>query len=315
MSSFFVVQVKSGRELFVKDMMMKAFERSCIHHVKAIYAMESYTNVIDQFDSLADALKEEQVSEYLHFKRIKYYVQKLREIIYDNQHTEQDTLNMLESYQQDIREVTARLKAMRNSQMTIVVKGYILIETVDTHNTLPVDLWHTIKSIPNVIGFPSRYNVPVQEVQTFFEQIEMTEQIEVELNEVQLTLKEFQLLERNLLEQVNDVANPMNETEMEDILKHVSTTETVEEQLTAIVAEIEMNRSSHISTQKIKRLLSNVKSKVVQNKSYLCMPLALYKELYQYSFPKHFTKRFFLQQIQTYIQSIINQTSPPVLTT
>ena len=51
----------------------------------------------------------------------------------------------------------------------------------------PDNLWHLVKSVPNVTGIPSKYNIPQEEVDAFFQQVDVTPEVELQFEELLLS--------------------------------------------------------------------------------------------------------------------------------
>jgi len=198
MGSFFVVQVQTGSEIESKEMLKVILDRAGNNDVKAIYAMETYTEVINNTTTISELteLDEYGISDYLHIKRIQSSITNLRTSCDRLKESMcEDSASLLESYQKQIRSLTKVLQNARKNTTKIssLLKGYILIETSVDYSFLPSELWHLIKSVPKVVSIPSKYNVPIEEIESFFENFDMTPQIEVEFD--------------NLLSSVDDIRN------------------------------------------------------------------------------------------------------------
>lgn len=118
-----------------------------------------------------------------------------------------NSIELKQEYQKQIKHITAKVKNIRDTTRKIgsVLKGYILVEVDQTFDYLPNHLWHLIKSIPKVMGIPSRMNIPQDEIDAFFEEVEMSNEIEMQLDEV-LAFERAKQEEDKLIQQLNQNA-------------------------------------------------------------------------------------------------------------
>lgn len=244
MSSFFVVQVQTGYEIEAKEFIEATLNRLKNNTVKTIYAMETFTQISN--DNVLDfsELNSEEISEHLYAKKVQAILTSLRNSYDDLKKSNTDeTHDLLESYRESIRELTKQLREIRlnTKKVSSLLKGYILIELKDNLFTIPSELWHIIKSVPKVIGFPSKNNVPKEEIDYFFENIDLTPKIEIELDDI-LTFEEKVNAESELIQKVNEegiVGTPiekeiLNELDQLDVL---DTEEVIEEGIKCLTTD------------------------------------------------------------------------------
>src|SRR5690554_2159700 len=171
MGAFFAIQVQTGQEIQVKDMMEKVLSRFCWKEepiIKSIYASETYTETIKSdkinFDSIEMSLNKDDTEKYIHYRKLQSHVNNLK-IAYDALGTKDSELK--KSYKESIRNINAEIRKMRKQgikKMKSVMDGYILIELVPNSHYLPDLLWHAIKQIPKVINILSKWSIPQEEV-------------------------------------------------------------------------------------------------------------------------------------------------------
>ena len=209
MGSFFVLQVHTGFEIEAKEMLQNVLTRTNNRTVKCIYAMEKADSVYRTSKDLDElcGLEHEEISEYLHVKRLQAGISNLRHACDAmKRYDDTNTLEMLDSYRESIRTLTKHLREVRerNKKVGSVLSGYILIETHSDASRFPSDLLHAVYSIPRIIGLPSKNNVPQEEVDSFFMQIDTTPEIEIELDELS-NMEEIEQQKQELLQQANEV--------------------------------------------------------------------------------------------------------------
>lgn len=305
MSSFFVVQVQTGFEIEAKEFIQVTLDRLKNNSVKTIYAMETFTQISDDALDFSE-LNPEKISEHLYAKKIQASLTSLRNSYDDlKESNTEGTHDLLESYRESIRELTKQLREIRlnTKKVSSLLKGYILIELKDDVFTIPAELWHIIKSVPKVIGFPSKNNVPQEEIDFFFENIDLTPRVEVELDEI-LTFEEKIEAEAELIQKANkeEVTGTSIEKEILnelDKLQVIDTEEIVEENI------------EHLSADE-KKLFRNFKVEKTKNKEKVYMSAKLFTTL----FPKwksrnesryRFKQRDFLMRLKEFIQELTSQ--------
>lgn len=305
MSSFFVVQVQTGFEIETKEFIQVTLDRLKNNSVKTIYAMETFTQISDDALDFSE-LNPEKISEHLYAKKIQASLTSLRNSYDDlKESNTEGTHDLLESYRESIRELTKQLREIRlnTKKVSSLLKGYILIELKDDVFTIPAELWHIIKSVPKVIGFPSKNNVPQEEIDFFFENIDLTPRVEVELDEI-LTFEEKIEAEAELIQKANkeEVTGTSIEKEILnelDKLQVIDTEEIVEENI------------EHLSADE-KKLFRNFKVEKTKNKEKVSMSAKLFTTL----FPKwksrnesryRFKQRDFLMRLKEFIQELTSQ--------
>lgn len=312
MSAFFVVQVRTGFEIDVKECLKAVLNKHQNHEIKAIYAMETYTQLLKDESSvqLTEKLSKDDINVFLEVKQIRQGISNLRnsvKLLKENNNGEEDTLRLIESYQKEIRELTNKLKEYRSSskQIQSLLKGYILIETANDYNYLPNHLWHLVKSVPHVIGFPSRYNVPKYEIEMFFESIDLTPQIEMEFNDLLITVEELETIKNALLIQSNNSNEPIhinelhNRMDLENEINNLSHYLALHEKTSSITSIQNFLSSIRIKT----RCFSRTKKEIVQIPFFVFKQL-FFKQLFT-NFSFQCTKQEFIQRIRNYIESSI----------
>lgn len=274
--AYFVIQVRTGAEIEAKEMLKSVLLRSSDSMVKAIYAMETFTEIIRMDNTSVDlsALNNEDISDHLYVKRIQAGLNNLRTAC-DNLKVYKDanSLALLGSYKDSIRELSKQLREARKESKKIssVISGYILVELNVNFHYFPDNLWHLVKSIPNVIGIPSKYNIPQEEVDAFFHQVDAS--LEVELQFEELLSDEDIVEERNqLLYEANNVVGSPEEIEL---IERIDTLDT------QFVDSVDDIKNTVDSSNPIKRILERLKVVVRRKRQTIVMPNAFYMNLYK----------------------------------
>lgn len=225
--AYFVIQVRTGAEIEVKEILKTVLLRSGDSMVKAIYAMETYAEIIREDNTYVDLspLDTEDITDHLYVKRIQAGLNNLRTAC-DNLKVYKDakSLALLDSYRDNIRELSKELRDARKGTKKIssVLTGYILVELNVDFYYFPDNLWHLVKSIPNVTGIPSKYNIPQEEVDAFFHQIDVTPEVEMEFEEL-LSDDEIIVVRNELLHEANTVVGTLEEI---DFLEEIDSLDT-----------------------------------------------------------------------------------------
>lgn len=164
--AYFIVQVQSNHEVTIQKRLTELFSRKKVNFVKTIYALDSKT-ILDQPSSTSS----KDIELYLHQQRLREHLNNMRFAFANMDKSIQP--NLKQQYKNEIRRISKELRDYQslNSKNKTLVTGYILIELDGDFERLPSDIYYDIKSIPKVIGIPSTYNVPIEEVQSFFETI------------------------------------------------------------------------------------------------------------------------------------------------
>lgn len=309
MGSFFVVQVRTGSELEAKEMLKTVLDRAGNYDVRAIYAMETYTEVINVANTVSEitALDEYEISDYLHIKRIQSFITNLR-TSYDRLkgNMDEDSASLLESYRTQIRSLTKMLQNARKntSKVSSLLKGYILIETSANYSFLPNELWHLIKSVPKVVAIPSKYNVPIEEIKSFFENVDMTPQIEMEFESLLSSVEDIEDVKNELLHEANQVVGTEEEKEL--IRKIDSLCNSLAENIDEMMEEVIQHENVQQPTQQLLDLLSSVKFFFHKKRERVRMPLTLFNLLYpereeQITLP--FNRNIFLSKLRNFIHN------------
>lgn len=189
--SYFVIKVKTGTELLVKEMLQQVLSKKTIENVtvKGIYAMETFTQLVHNESETLEIqnLQNSDITSFLHLKRLQAGLNNLR-VAYDNlkPHADVHSMHLLESYREQIRELSKKIQETRKNVKKVisVLKGYILIEVEEMVTLIDNTLWHVIKDTPNVTGLCSNYNVPEEEIEYFFSQLDITPELEMDLGDI-----------------------------------------------------------------------------------------------------------------------------------
>src|SRR5699024_3845380 len=221
--AFFAVQVRTGSEIAVKKMLKDVLNQSGDDTVTSIYALETYTQTTHPLD--ISELSAADLTNHLYVQRLQENLSNLR-FAYDQMQGYEDagSLDLIGEYHHQIKDSTTKLKGLRNTCKKIdsVLKGYVLIELDNKFHYMPKHLWHLIKSIPKVTGFPSRMNIPQHEINAFFEEVEMSAEVELKFNEV-LSYDEHVQVQSELRHQENQTNNQQKDETRDNRNEHMNT--------------------------------------------------------------------------------------------
>ncbi|MEK5069578.1 transcription termination/antitermination NusG family protein [Sporosarcina sp. FSL K6-1508] len=273
--AYFVIQVRTGAEIEVKEILKTVLLRSGDSMVKAIYAMETYAEIIREDNTYVDLspLDTEDITDHLYVKRIQAGLNNLRTAC-DNLKVYKDakSLALLDSYRDNIRELSKELRDARKGTKKIssVLTGYILVELNVDFYYFPDNLWHLVKSIPNVTGIPSKYNIPQEEVDAFFHQIDVTPEVEMEFEEL-LSDDEIIVVRNELLHEANTVVGTLEEI---DFLEEIDSLDT------NLLDYIEDIKVAIVPTNPMKKVVDRCKAFIHRKRQKIVMPSTLFLNLY-----------------------------------
>ncbi|WP_047981727.1 hypothetical protein [Ornithinibacillus contaminans] len=167
--SFFIVQVQSNHEITVQKTLAYIFSRKKEIVVRSIYALDTHTALSNSSQSINES--NEDVRFYLYQQRLREQLNTMRYAYAKIDKELQPALK--QEYRDKISNLT---KEVRSNQSLLpknktVISGYIIIELDGNFNQLPNSIYYDIKSVPKVIGVPSPYNVPLEEMEAFFKSI------------------------------------------------------------------------------------------------------------------------------------------------
>ena len=284
MGSFFAVQVYTGFEVEAKEMLKAMLKKRGIQSVKCIYAMEKADCIADELGERGYGdLTDGDISQYLHVKRLQAGLTNLRNACdrLKSFHDE-DSLSLLESYRVSIRELTAELREARKNIKKVgsVLNGYILIELQDSNiHTFPADLMFVLKSVPKIIGLVNRNDIPFEEVELFFQQLDMTKEIEMEFDLlVDLTdIEEVEDTKQVLLTEANQVIGTPEEKELLQTLEDLDLSIENEIQVLASMNEVEVEAAPK---RQLLGLLKWVRVNKSKKRERVTMPISLFRALY-----------------------------------
>ncbi len=279
--AFFAVQVQTGFEIQTKEMLKQFLTRAGDSMVKAIYALETFTECIEdnKTDFEVSELNNEDISDHLQIQRLQSGLTNLRNQ-YDalRNHKDTESINLLNTYKDQMRKISKKIKEFRASSKKIssLLSGYILVELNINYHYIPDHLWHLIKSVPRVINLVSKYNIQKEEVESFFQQIDMTPEIEIQFEEL-LNTEEIEELESELLQEANqvDVVGTKEEVELLEQIDNLHTN--VIEEVNEFADEI---ADATPTTSPIKPLFDRLKCFVRRKREVVTLSVTLFKELY-----------------------------------
>ncbi|PID03803.1 hypothetical protein CSV67_03955 [Sporosarcina sp. P2] len=273
--AYFVVQVRSGAEIEVKEMLNTVLNRVGDSMVKAIYAMETFTEIIREDNTAVDLseLNSDDISEHLYVKRIQAALNNLR-IACDKlkEYNDANSLVLLETYKDSIRELSKDLREVRKNTKKIssVISGYILVELNVDFYYFPDNLWHLVKSVPNVTGIPSKYNVPQEEVDAFFQQVDITPEVEMQFEEL-LSSDEVVEIRNEILHEANKVVGTVEEKVLLEKIDVIAT---------KVVESVNEMKNDIVSSNPIMRNVERCKAFIRRKRQTVVMPKDIFLNLY-----------------------------------
>lgn len=273
--TYFVVQVRSGAEIEVKEMLNTVLNRAGDSMVKAIYAMETFTEIIRDDNTAVDLseLNTSDISEHLYVKRIQAGLNNLR-IACDKlkEYKDANSLALLETYKDSIRELSKDLREVRKNTKKIssVISGYILVELNVDFYYFPDNLWHLVKSVPNVTGIPSKYNVPQEEIDAFFQQVDITPEVEMQFEEI-LSSEEFVEARNEILHEANKVVGTVEEKDLLEKIDIIAT---------KVVDSVNEMKNDIDSSNPIMRNVERCKAFIRRKRQTVVVPMDLFLALY-----------------------------------
>ncbi len=162
---YFAVWVKTGKEIAVQQELLSRN----LPQLTSVFAMDRFTAAVPSAHlSSSASFFEIDVGDYLHKEHIRETLQQLRQTSLHFADTELDTREMMQSYRRTLHALTEDLEKARMGTEMPYLPGYILIDINTEQDELDAVLWHQIKEIPDVIGFPSQYALPEDEVLAMF---------------------------------------------------------------------------------------------------------------------------------------------------
>jgi len=273
--TYFVVQVRSGAEIEVKEMLNTVLNRAGDSMVKALYAMETFTEIIRD-DNIAVDLSElnaNDISEHLYVKRIQAGLNNLR-IAYDKlkEYKDAKSLTLLDTYKDSIRDLSRQLREVRKNTKKIssVISGYILVELNVDFYYFPDNLWHLVKSVSKVTGIPSKFNVPQEEIDAFFRQVDITPEVEIQFEEL-LSSEEVVTVRNELLYEANKVVGTVEEKVLLEQIDIIAT---------KVVESINEMKNHIDSTNPILSILERCKAFIRRKRQTVVMPKDIFLNLY-----------------------------------
>lgn len=185
MGAVFAVQVRTGYEIKAKEMLCHVLEKANEQLVKAVYALETQTELIDDASDkrISSKPSTEDIKAHLRRKEIRASISnKRRQLEAMQRYKSKEFEEMKEQYRKEINRLEKELKEEKNAKKKFksVLNGYILIELKTNSIKLPDYLWHLIKSVPLVQNILSRDPIPEEEIDAFANKLEEILEPEVE---------------------------------------------------------------------------------------------------------------------------------------
>lgn len=163
--TFFIVHVQTNFEKYVLSHLTNILLQKRVNIVKSIYALDTKIDFIQSFSK-------EDIRTYLKYTRTRTYLNNLRIVHYQLDLNNHKNQQLKKIYMEQIKKLTQEISQSSKTDKNKFIQGYIIIETIGDFQYIPLDLYHDIKSIPKVVSIPTKYNVPKNEVEFYFEKIE-----------------------------------------------------------------------------------------------------------------------------------------------
>lgn len=268
--TFFAIQVQTGKEIFVKSFLEEILQQNGETSVKSIYAMESYTQVVNNRTDSIDLtnITSEEITSHLYAQRLQSSLNNLRLACEKlKRHQDNDSLNLIQEYRSNIKHITNRIKKIKDStrKVSSVLPGYILIELDSNYQYLPAHLWHLIKGVPKVIAIPSNLNIPHEEIDLFFQKVDLSPEVEIQLEEA-LSHEEVKEIQDKTLHEINSNPSANNK----DLIRRLDNVNS------KVVCEVESLKKPNSVMKRVRAFIKN-KRKTVSMPSQLF--LYLFEEL------------------------------------
>lgn len=151
-----------------------------------------------------------------------------------------------------------------------MISGYILLELNVDFYYFPDNLWHLVKSVPNVTGIPSKYNVPQEEIDAFFQQVDITPEVEIHFEEV-LSSEEVVDVRNEILHEANQVVGTVEEKVLLGQIDVVST---------EVIESINQIQSNIDPTHPNVSIIERCKAFIRRKHQTVVLPLNLFLNLY-----------------------------------
>lgn len=164
--SFFIIQVQTNYERFVQKKLTHIFQQKKGNLVKTIYALDNYNHLEPT------SLDPVSIQRFLHLQKVREQLNNMR-YAYAKMKTNNQS-GLKKEYKEQILFLTKELKKepeLSRIKNKTILKGYIIIELHGELSKIPSSIYYDIKSAPKVIGLPSVYNVPQDEIYAFTEQL------------------------------------------------------------------------------------------------------------------------------------------------
>lgn len=211
MSSIYAIQVRTGFEIKVKEMLEFVLQKANETRILNIYALHTKTKIISQNSENAHTDTDSESNIEKHFLKKQYALSiknKREQLKVIERYRNPEYEEIKKQYKKEINELQRKLALLKkedDTQIRTVLKGYILIELKDTITYLPNQLWQLIKSVPHISRILSRHPIPEDEVANFWTNLddELSPEVEIYFDEV-MEEKEIEKEETKLLKQIND---------------------------------------------------------------------------------------------------------------
>lgn len=269
--AFFAIQVHTGSEIQVKEMIKNLLETRYVNHgVKAIYAMETCTGFVskEKQNLNIEDINNDDVTDHLYLQRMSSGLSNLRNQYESLKRHKDAEKSLLDTYREQILVLANEIKSFRQKTKKIssLLKGYILIEIEQKFWTFPAQLWHVIKSVPKVVQI-LKHSISEFEIKSFFEKVEMSPQVEIEFD-VLLDIEDVTKIENEMLEQANNVVGTAEEKQ---ILEQI-------DELNVFVAEEVETMKDEVTEES---LFDRLKVFIRNKKEVVLIPYSLFKVLYK----------------------------------
>jgi len=268
--SYFVVEVRTGKEIQAKEMIKHLLKKSTSEETNLIHAVHALHNCTTYLKSNADQstqLDEEDSYNQIVAESIVNLLGNLKKQ-YEEIKGRTDGKSSQEKVgiKEEISKLEKELRELRkdSKKMKAILPGYILIELKTDIDYLPTALWNLIKECPLVRSIPSRFSIPEEELTWLFDSETTEAQVEVQFETV-MEEDEIEKRESELLHKANTASDLQEEK------KYLEKSENVKNNLVSEINELKDSSNS---------MMTRVKAFIKNKKETISMPVSLFFELY-----------------------------------
>lgn len=274
MGAFFAIQVRTGSEIKAKEMLSFVLRKEQYPHVKGIYALETFTEVINEnskLDEVGTELSNEEIETDLRKKELRSLItNKRRQLEVIKRYNTKMYKQVKETLSNEIRELEKEFQNLTTKKRKIksVLSGYLLIEIRYNFHRLPEYLFHLIKEVPLVQRVLSLDPIPEHEIKVFAEHIDEVIEPEIEFTlEEDLSEEEILAIQSELVKKLN-----FNELTKEEEANIIQKIDSVKERMIDKIINFLNQKKEHQDLNKIQIITK-------RRKNIVHLPLKIFKNI------------------------------------